>query len=197
MFTFINLCLHCCADVCRFFGSCTMPPGYSLVPTVGYHPPPGISGLLRWAAIQTQELQSTDTNTAWFELLSWQSVITAAPTCNTSWLEPPPTRLSNKCKIQFCAGARERRAGSGWGEVSLRESHQSLYAQKSGHGSGDKQGKPMMGTREAGDLGSCWERKAGRGDWDFWGGLWKGLEMSLWILSSFPVVPGMGHFMSS
>lgn len=41
MYIYIVMVIY--ADV---FCSFTMPPGYLLVPTLGYHPPPGVTELL-------------------------------------------------------------------------------------------------------------------------------------------------------
>lgn len=198
--TLLCMQIHANADVCRFCGSCTMAPCCSLVPTLGHHPPPGITGLLRWGQSKPRQLQrcsqAVTPEHRHKHRLFWTPSLTASHHHSTHLLhimvgDTSKTSQQQTQNSALCGCQGEK--GRGWvrGAVSLGDPwFQSLCAQRSGCGSGDKQGKQVTVTREAGespgDLGSCWERKAGRGEWDFWWGcrrVWKWVFLNPLFLS--------------
>lgn len=166
-----------------FFCSFTMPPGYLLVPTLGYHPPAGIIDLLGYASQSKHRLLQRCSHLLaperrlHFELLSQQCLLTTALARWVLLSVPPPNVPAMEARFSFALVA------GGWSEMSRWEIHgQREFGMWQW---GWAREASVSGESERGDtggLGSCWQRRAGRGEWDFWGGgcwrVWKWVRRS-------------------
>lgn len=106
-----------------FFCSFTMPPGYLLVPTLGYHPPAGIIDLLGYASQSKHRLLQRCSHLLaperrlHFELLSQQCLLTTALTHWVLRSVPPPNVPAMGARFSFALVA------GGWSEMSRWEIH--------------------------------------------------------------------------